>query len=60
VPIKAITIPTEQISRYFHIASIESELLSEIIRNEETMVVASIAIHIIPILFDSNTMISID
>ena len=52
---KAKTIPTEQMSRYFHIASIESESESEMIRNADTRVVASRATHMTPMLFDIRT-----
>src|SRR5216683_7975274 len=57
VPMKAKAIPTEQMIRYFHIASSDKRLGCSDIRKALNSVVASIPTHMMPRLFDTSTSI---
>jgi hypothetical protein len=57
VPIKAKAIPTEQMIRYFHIASNERRLGCSDIRKALKRVVASIPTHMMPRLLETRTSI---
>ncbi len=62
IPSIAIAIPTEHIIIYFQAASKENLSLSNPTRNTDAKVVASIAIHIIPMFFttSANTIVKIN
>src|SRR6266581_5899324 len=57
VPMKAKAIPTEQMIRYFHIASSDSLLGCSEIRKALNSVVASIPTHMMPRLLETRTSI---
>src|SRR6266567_5155199 len=57
VPMKAKAIPTEQMIRYFHIASSDRRVGCSDIRKALSSVVASIPTHMMPRLFDTRTSI---
>ncbi len=57
VPMNANATPTEQMMRYFHIASSEAGERCRQMRNAVTSVVASMPTHMMPRLFEISTSV---
>src|SRR2546425_13127561 len=57
VPMKANAIPTEQMIRYFHIASSDRRVGCSDIRNALNSVVASLPTHLTPRMFGTRNSI---